>query len=113
MQPFVISLFEVVPPVDCTPESMDVTTATEENTTTKAIQEKQTQKKKKGKKRRRKMIPMPKEIEEDEELHKYWFQRYRLFSRYDEGVRMDRGENSVDFVLKCSPIMKKLCFQEG
>ena len=74
---------------------MDLTTATEEDTTTRGIQEKQTQnkkKKKKGKKRRRKMIPMLKEIEEDEELHKYWFQRYRLFSRYDEGVRMDRGE---------------------
>ena len=73
---------------------MDLTTVTEESTITRGIQEKQTQdkKKKKGKKRRRKMIPMPKEIEEDEELHKYWFQRYRLYSRYDEGVRMDRGD---------------------
>ena len=27
-------------------------------------------------------------------LNKYWSQRYRLFSRYDRGVRMDSGEKS-------------------
>ena len=26
-------------------------------------------------------------------LHKYWSQRYRLFSRYDQGIQMDKGES--------------------
>jgi len=34
---------------------------------------------------------MPSEIAADKELWKYWGQRYRLFSRFDEGIRMDRG----------------------
>jgi len=34
---------------------------------------------------------MPPEIAADKELWKYWGQRYRLFSRFDEGIRMDRG----------------------
>ena len=90
---------------------MDLTTATEEDTAMRGIQEKQTQdkKKKKGKKRRRKMIPMPKEIEEDEELHKYWFQRYRLFSRYDEGVGMDRGETLASESLELCRFRQLLC----
>lgn len=25
-------------------------------------------------------------------LKKYWSQRYRLFSRYDQGIKMDKGE---------------------
>lgn len=27
----------------------------------------------------------------DAELHKYWWQRYRLFSRFDSGIMIDRG----------------------
>ena len=34
---------------------------------------------------------MPTEVQEDEELRKYWAQRYRLFSKYDDGVQMDKG----------------------
>ncbi len=30
------------------------------------------------------------EMESDAELQKYWRQRYRLFSRFDDGVRLDR-----------------------
>ena len=26
-------------------------------------------------------------------LRKYWSQRYRLFSRYDQGIQMDKGES--------------------
>ena len=33
---------------------------------------------------------MPQNIAEDEELKKYWFQRYRLFSKFDSGIWMDR-----------------------
>lgn len=30
-------------------------------------------------------------IAEDDPLHKYWSQRYRLWSRFDEGIQMDDG----------------------
>lgn len=49
---------------------------------------------KKGKKKSKKRkggIPMPQEIAGDAELKKYWGQRYRLFSKFDEGIKMDRG----------------------
>ena len=35
-------------------------------------------------------VKMPQNIAEDEELKKYWFQRYRLFSKFDSGIWMDR-----------------------
>mgnify|MGYP001859137412 CR=1 FL=1 len=34
---------------------------------------------------------IPPEIAADPELIKYWAQRYRLFSRFDEGIKLDRG----------------------
>ncbi|KAK3090023.1 hypothetical protein FSP39_008599 [Pinctada imbricata] len=52
------------------------------------------QKKKKGKRKKKRSgkpaMPMPGEIAEDSELRKYWAQRYRLFSRFDEGIKLDR-----------------------
>ncbi|KAM6444795.1 trimethylguanosine synthase isoform 2-T2 [Rhynochetos jubatus] len=58
-----------------------------------AVDEKITTKKKEKKRRRRKKITLgaiPAEIAADPELAKYWAQRYRLFSRFDEGVKLDR-----------------------
>ncbi|XP_072525316.1 trimethylguanosine synthase isoform X2 [Salminus brasiliensis] len=46
-------------------------------------------KKKKKARRRRKEVDMPPEIAAEPELAKYWAQRYRLFSRFDEGVKLD------------------------
>ncbi|KAL3870114.1 hypothetical protein ACJMK2_042726 [Sinanodonta woodiana] len=46
--------------------------------------------KKKKKKRMRKLMPLPPEIKADNELKKYWAQRYRLFSKFDEGIKMDK-----------------------
>ncbi|XP_067677508.1 uncharacterized protein [Haliotis asinina] len=46
--------------------------------------------KKKKKKQKRPSIPMPEDVAADEELKKYWFQRYRLFSKFDEGIKLDR-----------------------
>ncbi|XP_027876699.1 trimethylguanosine synthase isoform X2 [Xiphophorus couchianus] len=40
--------------------------------------------------KRRKKPKVPAEMAADPELVKYWAQRYRLFSRYDEGIRLDR-----------------------
>ena len=33
---------------------------------------------------------MPAYMEDDTELKKYWFQRYRLFTKFDRGIWMDR-----------------------
>lgn len=35
----------------------------------------------------------------DEKLQKYWYQRYRLFSRFDNGIKIDRG--TFKFILCC------------
>ncbi|XP_010121707.1 PREDICTED: trimethylguanosine synthase, partial [Chlamydotis macqueenii] len=58
-----------------------------------AVDEKITVKKKEKKRRRRNKIALgaiPAEIAADPELAKYWAQRYRLFSRFDEGIKLDR-----------------------
>lgn len=34
---------------------------------------------------------MPYHIRINKKMWKYWFQRYRLFSKYDEGILMDEG----------------------
>ncbi|KAL2308380.1 hypothetical protein Nmel_001415 [Mimus melanotis] len=58
-----------------------------------AVDEKITAKKKEMKRRRRNknaLRTIPPEIAADPELIKYWAQRYRLFSRFDEGIKLDR-----------------------
>ncbi|XP_072184572.1 trimethylguanosine synthase [Excalfactoria chinensis] len=57
------------------------------------VDEKNTAKKKDRKRRRKHKIALgeiPPEIAADPELIKYWAQRYRLFSRFDEGIKLDR-----------------------
>lgn len=49
-------------------------------------------KKKRKNRKRRKDVEMPPEIAAEPELAKYWAQRYRLFSRFDEGIKLDHGE---------------------
>lgn len=51
---------------------------------------KKTQKKKKRKQSKRN-ISLPVEIDNDKTLLKYWLKRYRLFSKFDQGVKLDRG----------------------
>ncbi|KAM3605361.1 uncharacterized protein V6R79_024457 [Siganus canaliculatus] len=48
------------------------------------------EKKPKKKRRRGRKQPIPAEMAAEPELAKYWAQRYRLFSRFDEGIRLDR-----------------------
>ncbi|NXW79256.1 TGS1 synthase, partial [Hirundo rustica] len=58
-----------------------------------AANEKIPVKKKEMKRRRRNkkaLRTIPPEIAADPELVKYWAQRYRLFSRFDEGIKLDR-----------------------
>ncbi|XP_055968470.1 trimethylguanosine synthase [Sorex fumeus] len=47
-------------------------------------------KKKKKKSKAKKARSMPAEIASVPELAKYWAQRYRLFSRFDDGIKLDR-----------------------
>ncbi|XP_042642266.1 trimethylguanosine synthase isoform X2 [Tyto alba] len=61
--------------------------------TSQAVDEKITTKKKEKKRRGRNKMALgaiPAEIAADPELAKYWAQRYRLFSRFDEGIKLDR-----------------------
>ncbi|NWZ61469.1 TGS1 synthase, partial [Acrocephalus arundinaceus] len=57
-----------------------------------AVDEKITVNKKVKRRKRNKnaLKTIPPEIAADPELVKYWAQRYRLFSRFDEGVKLDR-----------------------
>ncbi|XP_070397860.1 trimethylguanosine synthase isoform X5 [Nothobranchius furzeri] len=46
--------------------------------------------KRQKKKKQKKTQQLPEEMAADTELAKYWAQRYRLFSRFDEGIKLDR-----------------------
>ncbi|KAG7200350.1 hypothetical protein KM043_017807 [Ampulex compressa] len=50
---------------------------------------KRTQKKKRRKQSKRN-ISLPTEVDNDKGLMKYWLKRYRLFSKFDQGVKLDR-----------------------
>lgn len=52
--------------------------------------ERKPKKKKKNKQGRKQQVPA--EMAAEPELAKYWAQRYRLFSRFDEGIKLDRGQ---------------------
>lgn len=52
---------------------------------------KKTQKKRRRKQNKRN-ISLPAEVDSDKELMKYWLKRYRLFSKFDQGIKLDRGE---------------------
>lgn len=65
-----------------------------EQNCTKVIEDdsaKRTQKKKR-RKQNKKNVNLPSEFGNDKTLTKYWYNRYRLFSRFDEGIKLDRGE---------------------
>lgn len=52
-------------------------------------------------------MDVPPEIAAEPELAKYWAQRYRLFSRFDEGIKLDHGQSELSFELT---FKKKLFF---
>ncbi|XP_059145451.1 trimethylguanosine synthase-like [Physella acuta] len=47
-------------------------------------------KRNKKKSRKRPSVPIPEEIANDPVLRKYWYQRYRLFRKFDDGIKLDR-----------------------
>ena len=59
-----------------------------------AISEEKPSKKEKKKKRKGKFqSSIPVEIANDKTLKKFWYKRFSLFSMFDNGIRLDRGEN--------------------
>lgn len=53
------------------------------------------QKKKKKKQVKRLNKILPKEIANDYKLWKYYMKRFGLFSRYEDGIKLDRGKYSI------------------
>lgn len=52
---------------------------------------------------KRKNTPMPAEIAAEKCLKKFWYNRFALFSKFDQGIQLDRGElGRVDFYLLLS-----------
>lgn len=48
---------------------------------------------KKGKKKKRKRkLNLPAEIKANPKLRKYWQRRYTLFSKFDDGIKLDEGK---------------------
>ena len=50
------------------------------------------EKRKRRKPKKKSRSKVPNELANDPEMRKYWAQRYRLFSRFDEGIKLDRGK---------------------
>lgn len=42
---------------------------------------------------------LPAEIQKDTSLLKYWHSRYRLFKRYDQGIKLDSGKHKITILL--------------
>jgi trimethylguanosine synthase len=66
-----------------------------------AIEERQPQQGKKEKKKKRKgkfQSNIPLEIANDKTLKKFWYKRFSLFSMFDHGIRLDRGETCNRFL---------------
>ena len=56
---------------------------------------KKSQQQKKKKKKQNKKMPLtslPEEVALNKILRKYWIRRYQLFSKFDEGIRLDEGK---------------------
>lgn len=68
------------------------------------VRVKKSQKKKRAKKKKREILPapMPPEVAGDATLTKYWAQRYRLFSKFDEGIQLDYGLFSCFVLYVCA-----------
>ncbi|XP_063114558.1 trimethylguanosine synthase isoform X2 [Cavia porcellus] len=76
-------------PVAAVPEKQDC--AAQETPDFPQVEAKaEIKKKKKKKNKNRKICSIPPEIAAVPELMKYWAQRYRLFSRFDDGIKLDR-----------------------
>ena len=51
-----------------------------------------------------KTMGLPSEIVESKQLKKYWAQRYRLFSLFDKGIKLDHGNLLLKYLPACDVI---------
>jgi hypothetical protein len=66
----------------------------------KVIKKSQQQKKKKKKQNKRtSLTSLPEEVASNKILRKYWIRRYQLFSRFDEGIKLDEGKILSSFFI--------------
>ncbi|XP_033218679.1 uncharacterized protein LOC117174089 isoform X2 [Belonocnema kinseyi] len=87
-----ISETEIISEANQIPMTVDCKTDMEDVLGTKLADEdsvKKIQRKKKRKQNKRN-INLPAEVDGDKTLVKYWFKRYRLFSKFDQGIKLDR-----------------------
>jgi trimethylguanosine synthase len=62
----------------------------------KVVKKSQQQKKKKKKQNKRtSLTSLPEEVASNKILRKYWIRRYQLFSKFDEGIKLDEGKGSL------------------
>lgn len=66
-----------------------------------------TKQKRKSKRSRKQKVP--EEMAAEPDLAKYWAQRYRLFSRFDEGIKLDRGQFSLSIDVSESYVVSRSC----
>lgn len=69
--------------------SVDTNDTEIEYDTVKDINSKRKERKRK---KNSKMYNVPNEIKDNRNLRKYFYKRYSLFSRFDEGIKLDEGE---------------------
>lgn len=55
---------------------------------------------KKNSKKKKEKPAIPYNIKSDRTMKKYWAQRYKLFSKYDEGIRLDTGQDYTQLLYK-------------
>jgi hypothetical protein len=67
----------------------NVSVEDEDKVTKKSQQQK---KKKKKQNKRTSLTALPEEVASNKILRKYWIRRYQLFSRFDEGIKLDEGK---------------------
>lgn len=54
---------------------------------------------KKKRKQNKRTINLPAEVDGDKTLVKYWVKRYRLFSKFDQGIKLDRGKKVMYIII--------------
>lgn len=59
------------------------------------VQEEVVVKPQKRRKRKKKSIPYPAEMETNNRIKKFWSRRFSLFSKFDEGIKLDEGKNNT------------------
>lgn len=52
-------------------------------------------------------IALPDEIRQNKSLLKYWYNRYRLFEKFDQGIKLDKGE--IDDIILLQGYFFLLC----